>query len=228
MRRLVRSAILVLTLFLVSSGHRAQAAPIALGDGITVNCTLTDNTIAGTSACPIDNDFLLTTFTIPEPADDTTNEKFIFMQFNVPFKTAAGGYNMLEPTFGNNQPCPTTGNPPLACVSDQITWNNGSTDGKGFVIFYSDPNPNIIAAGLPVGCVENRPIIGGCAFSFGIETTTGQTIGFRFRSDGELMRTGLDSDSVTVGLIPEPGSMLLLGPAVAGLAMLRRARRRFC
>lgn len=91
MRQFVQLAIFVLAVFMMFSGHRAPAAPIALGNGITVDCTLTDNTIAGTSACPIDNSFTLTTFTIPEPANDTANEKLIFMQFNIPFSPRSVG-----------------------------------------------------------------------------------------------------------------------------------------
>lgn len=141
--------------------------------------------------------------------------------FNVT-STFAGGLGFYVLTDANGQ------------VGDVIGISN--VGGIGQIKFWSDPTlpPSLTALGTALGslCTESGS---GCTGTFSLTTTNGTTLTIDVASDGEFVFDpfgyGFDTSDqirfkgqdVTVST-PEPGSLALLGLALAGIAYSRRRK----
>ena len=190
---------LIASLVLVGTTGRLDAAPIPLGNGITVDCQMSD-----ASPCVLVPGSNPLKWVILEGANDATPQPGIALFFNVPFINV-GAFNMLDPNG-------TT-------ISDQVSFFNfPQNNNNGVVDFFSDPNVNILnLPNLPVGCTETT--IAGCSFDFVIQTAQGH-LKFTAFSDGDNPPAGaFQSDTISV-VLPEPSAWLLLVTGIMGLLAL--------
>jgi PEP-CTERM motif len=187
-----------------------SAAPIPLGNGITVTCQMSD----GSACTPAGN----LTWSIPEVPGDTAPQLGIALFFNVPFVTT-GAFNILDASVPGVLTC-LPGNYSAACISDQVSFLNfAQNNNNGVVDLFSDPNQNILAlTNLPVGCQEDANL--GCSYQFNVQTSNG-VVAFVVFSDGN--NTSTTSDTIQI-LTPEPASdgMVLMGIGLSALGWKRR------
>jgi|GEM_PF-2646029 len=95
--------------------------------------------------------------------------------------------------------------------------------GPGFVAFSGFGNPFSGASGR-LGSITLTGLFPGGVFS--LETRrVGTTLPSFTNSSDNLNRFNFDSvDALTIEVVPEPGTLVLLGASLAGLAFLRRRR----
>jgi len=161
--------------------------------------------------------------------DEASCEPEGFFIFNIPGSgvpvfTTSGAWNILNADGG---------------VSDQIQYLNQPITGFGLVIFLSDPSlKNFVPAGLTL-CTEvfagpTDPGPGGCVAPFSITASDGTLITLTAASDSEhhpFDPFGLGADvsdalQITGGatVVPEPGTRLLFGTGLFGVASAIRRR----
>jgi hypothetical protein len=202
-------------IMLVLCSTNIHAAAIPVGSGVTVTCTMSDN-----SACtPIG----ALAWAIPEngginPPTEPATEPSISLIFNVPF-TNSGTFRILDPADPTGAPCPQSGYP-LTCVSDLVSFGN-NVNGVGVILFVSDPNVLTMTSGnFPVGCTESA--VAGCSFSFNVVAPPINALNVSVFSDGDFPSPGsaVTSDTITV-TTPEP-SFLSLGAGLCAFLLISR------
>lgn len=155
--------------------------------------------------------------------NETICEPVGVFNFNIAF-AGSGAWNILDTDSATGQ----------LALSDQIQYFNGPS-GLGVVLFYSDPNLANALPDVPTLCIESfaaptDPGPGGCVAPFTILAADGSVITLTAASDSEHVFDpfGLGADSsdelqVTGGAhivpgVPEPGTMMLFGSGLFGLA----------
>jgi len=193
--------------------------PNAPSKGISVTCQMSNGNVDNAGEClTLLNRPVPLTFALAEAADDTTPEPGVALFFNgASFKTP-GGFNILDPD---------------GSVSDQLGFGDQTrvqTFGRSTLRYFSGPNNNIDLTGTqpPVGCVEGD--FSGCSFSFQAETMEGDSLIFVVSSDfnspfGPPGGLGA-SDIISIAVVPEPSTLLVLATGCVGLLALGWRRRR--